>query len=163
MVDGILAFFLSPIQTVLFSYFRLSRDKIDFKFMAIILFLRFCLIAGLGTLLFDLYGEQLIKLLLGQKWAPGYVTLVPLTIYAAIILYFEVIVSMAQAINQMWPVIFARISWIVASCGLTVPPITAHYKLLGAGWATALGSVVMLGAGIFFLCFRVYASMKVDA
>ena len=153
LVDGLLTFFLVPIQSVLFSYFRMKREAINFRFLAAILFPVACLLTTISAIFFHFFGEVILETALGKHWLPGTVTLVPLAMYAVAIIYFEVLVSMAQASGNIWPVLVARISWISAVL-LLVPPLTVWATLNGAAWAAMFSAWIMLAVGATLLLPR---------
>lgn len=153
IVDGVLTFFLYPIQSVLFSYFRSHRDVFDLRRIALYLLVASFCASIAGMLFFDVWGAHFVGFLLGSEWVQASEILAPLAIYASIVLCFEVLVSMAQANNVMRPIVLARLSWIAAIVAF-VPPLAARYQLVGGAWATSLSTVVMLLVGLAVLLPR---------
>jgi len=162
LVEGLLAFFLYPIQSVLFSYFRKHRDVIDFPHLAITLLPLALLIGVTGTLLLHFFGSSIIVFLLGEEWKAGAVILVPLVIYSTIAMYFEILVSMSKALDIMRPIISARILNIILII-ILVPVFTFFYSINGAAWGTVIAASLMLASSMIAYSFQINSNVEIKA
>jgi O-antigen/teichoic acid export membrane protein len=167
LVAGFLAFVTYPIQSALFAYLRQHRDKLAFE--------RLILVSGyiaigtgvLGVFFFFAIGPDLITAVLGEKWRAGSVLLAPLAAYASASLYFEILVSIAKALNAMRAVLIARIINL-GLIAVAVPAATLTMGIEGSGWATAVTTAAMAvaGAAMFWpvvLGYRKDAAFTLDA
>lgn len=146
LVEGVLGFFLIPIRSAVFSYLRQHRDRLDFRQIGLRLLFPSGL-AALGGILFSVFfGRQMIEQLLGVEWASGAVMLAPLAIYAALTIYFEVLVSMSKALDLIKCLLVVRFLGICL-ISLTVPYLAWRFGIEGASWATTGVAIFMLITG----------------
>lgn len=154
LAEGVLSFVLYPVQSALFSYMRKERDSFDFRRVARRLFPPAILVGLVGVLILHFFGSEIVTTLLGEEWRAGAVVLVPFTIYATIAIYFEILVSMSKALDNMAPIILARIVNI-AAIAVLVPVLAAYFGIRGAAWGAAIAATFMLATGIILFSNKI--------
>lgn len=143
LVEGILGFLVTPIQTVLYTHYcRLEHGGRAKRMSDRRMMVGFALaLTALGVLAWAI-GHEVLTWLLGLAYADMAVILPSLAIYAGAILWFENEKVRAMACLRHHRVVIARIVQIVLYLLLVFPAIH-FFGVGGAGAATAAAGVVL--------------------
>ena len=144
IVEGALGFTLSPIQTVLYSYYcRLPSINIvvDTLFRRELMSLIGLTTAG-AILVFHLTGDGILAATLGPEYRRGYVLLGGLILYAVSVAWFEHLKVLAMSQDSHHAMMLARVVQLALSVILLYPLIHV-LGLMGAGLSAGIAAATM--------------------
>jgi len=161
ILEGALGFALSPIQTVLYSYYcRLPNIKnvVDILFRRDLILLVGLMTAG-AILLLHVMGDWLIAATLGPQYRGGSVLLGGLVLYAASVTWFEHIKVLAMSQDSHHSMVLARIVQLGLSVALVFPLVNV-LGLMGAALSTgiAAASMAVMSTWFFTRAFPIASS-----
>lgn len=148
LLEGLLGYVLSPIQTVWFAFLchATNRAKLAAKvvMLAIVLGVPAAILLAVAA---SIYGQALVIALLGRDWGKGHVLLPSLVMYALGIVVFELMKVRAMADGNHDRIVICRVMQIAVAT-ITSIVLIRKFGLLGAGIATATGALVAAGASL---------------
>lgn len=154
LIEGVLAFLIRPIQTVLYAYYcRLKRSRVIFiktvQYGSLFGLAFAILSVGLVTPLC----KSLISIVLGKEWLTGGSLLPGLIFYAWAILWFENLKVMVMSDDLHRFAIIGRITQIASLAILTIP-MTQHWGFSGAGAAAGISAMMLTTTSVMIFLRR---------
>lgn len=142
LIEGALGFLVTPIQTVLYSFY--CRVSLPAEIRSRLIQVAFVLFAGMffleGLLFFE--GPWMIESLFGSRYGSGEVLLIGLVLYAAAILWFENLKVMAMSQNVHRILVLPRIAQLMTTI-VTFFILVNAAGLRGAGMAAGLSACLL--------------------
>jgi PST family polysaccharide transporter len=156
LVEGVLAFLVNPIQTVLYSHYCRVRDLFTWrKDISIKVTCLYWVVGGI-LLLFSIHiVPYILNLILGQEYLLSNVIIPGLFIYAWSIIWFENIKVIAMSQHIHHKLVIARIVQLGILL-ISIYPLTYALGLLGASLSTGLAALSLS----FLATLQIYLKTK---
>ena len=151
LVEGAIGFVVSPIQTVIYSFYCRHNNKLQL-FRKVINNVTLPLIS-VSLMFFLIFfftetGQYIINLLLGSAWEAGGVLLAGFTLYACGVLLFEHSKVVGIATDKKLYSIIARLMQLIV-IAIAVVPMIEKFGMAGAAYASAAGVIVLVIVATF--------------
>lgn len=151
LIEGALGFLVSPIQTVLYSFYCKVHLPAQVRSKLIQGALLLC--AGIGALecLFFFVGPWLVQSVFSEKYRSGEVLFMGLVLYAGAMLWFENLKVMAMSRNMHRILVLPRLAQLATTLATTVLLIKVA-GLRGAGLAAGLSACLLALVSTWQVC-----------
>ena len=142
LIEGALGFLVTPVQTVLYSFY--CRVRVPAQVRSQLIQGALLVLAGMSVLqcLFFFEGPWLIESVFGSRYASGEVLLIGLVVYAGAILWFENLKVMAMSQNVHRLLVLPRIAQLLTTL-VTTFILVKVAGLGGAGMAAGLSACLL--------------------
>jgi len=143
LVEGVLGFLVTPVQTVFYAYYCRLQDKT--RIISIILKRLSFAYYGICLLLVVIsfyVTPKILPLLLGVDYQGAFLIVPGLVVYAGSILWFENLKVLAMSQHKHHTMVAARLMQIGILL-LSIYPLTKAFGLLGAGFASGVSALAL--------------------
>lgn len=143
LVEGLLGFLVSPIQTVLYAYYCRLQDNSRLKWRVSegtsIAYWGGCILLATFSYYVAPYG---IIMLLGETYLLAHAIVPGLVLYAGGILWYENVKVLAMSQHWHHRVLVARFVQLIVML-IVIYPLTKELGIFGAGMASAAGAIAL--------------------
>ncbi len=142
-IDGVLNFFMAPIQTVLYSFYcRAANLPAVFRRILRTGPVAITLVLAAAGLAYLYSPVEAVTFVFGPTFAIGALIVPGLILYALSTLWFENTKAIAMAASVHGRTIAARVGQLVV-LGVVTVPMAERWGMFGAGMATGIGALVL--------------------
>ena len=132
------------------TYVKLSIDSHRLRQVFIKITVVIVSVATLLGLTLFVFGEDLIKIFLGEQWLPAVPLVRVLSVFGVIQAVTNSMNSLLLALEKQKYITFVTLVSILG-LGVTIVPLTLNYGLTGTVWAPLIGAIVGLPLEIWFV------------
>ena len=153
--EGLLGFILSPIQTVLFSFYCGADSKVKIFLKAFRLsMICVILLAIIGLAVSYYWGDFILNKVLGDEYSSGTDMLYGFILMMMSVIIYEHSKVFSMSIGKHLQFILSRLIQIIFLLLLTYPMVT-YYGYFGAGMVTGMGALVLMVTSTYIILRQV--------